>query len=99
MVEEQSLDIALGVDNGGAGDQGIMYGYATNETEELLPLPYVLATEFLKELHRSNNHLLKDDTKAQVSFDYDSNRITTFLCRVQQEEWTDISEIKYIVEK
>ena len=99
LVEEQSADIALGVDRGGAGDQGIMYGYATNETKEMLPIPYVLATEFLKVLHGHNKHLLKDDAKAQVSFDYDTGRITTFLCSVQHEEWTDISEIECIVEK
>ena len=48
LVKEQSADIALGVDKGGAGDQGMMYGYATNETAELLPIPFVVATRFLE---------------------------------------------------
>ena len=48
LVKTQSPDIALGVNRGGAGDQGMMYGYATNETAELLPIPFVVATRFLE---------------------------------------------------
>ena len=48
MVKKQSPDIAMGVDKGGAGDQGLMFGYASNETPELLPIPFVVATRFLK---------------------------------------------------
>lgn len=83
MVKKQSNDIAVGVDKGGAGDQGMMYGYATNETPEMLPIPYVLATEFLRRLKGINDKRLKADAKSQVSFDYDTGKITTFLCSVQ----------------
>ena len=83
MVQKQSPDIALGVDKGGAGDQGIMYGYATNETPELLPIPFVVATRFLRILKSHPSRTFKADAKAQVSFDYDTGRITTFLCSVQ----------------
>ena len=86
MVKKQSGDIALGVDTGGAGDQGMMYGYATNETVEMLPIPYVLATKFLKKLRDSEDKRFKADAKSQVSYDYDSGKITTFLCSVQHTE-------------
>ena len=97
MVSKQSADIALGVDreglDQGAGDQGMSYGFATNETPELLPMPYVLATEFLKLLREKNSPFLKPDAKAQVSFDYASWKITTFLCSVQHDENASKKEI------
>lgn len=85
-VMKQSPDIAMGVDTGGAGDQGMMFGYATNETPEFLPIPYVLATKFLEKLKNYPGDKFKADAKAQVSFDYDEYRITTFLCSVQHPE-------------
>ena len=72
LVSEQSPDIALGVDKGGAGDQGIMFGYATNETPELLPIPFAVATEFLQLLKNHPSRMFRADAKAQVSYDYDS---------------------------
>ena len=98
LVREQSPDIALGVDKGGAGDQGIMFGYATNETPEMLPIPYVLATEFLKLLKNYPSRMFRADAKAQVSFDYDSGRITTFLCSVQHSPDVEVGDFRHIIE-
>ena len=98
FVKEQSPDIALGVDKGGAGDQGIMYGYATNETPELLPVPFVIATRSLKILRHHPSKMFRADAKAQVSFDYDTGRITTFLCSVQHSPDVEPSDFRHLVE-
>ena len=98
LVKQQSPDIALGVDKGGAGDQGMMYGYATNETPELLPVPFVISTKFLEHLARHPSSMLKADAKAQVSFDYDSGKITTFLCSVQHSPYVEPDDFREIVE-
>jgi len=78
-VSTQSRDISMGVDNLGAGDQGMMYGYATNETDEYLPLPLVLAHKLTKRLTycRKNKILsfLRPDGKSQVSVEYLDNKI------------------------
>ena len=99
LVSQQSPDIAQGVDIGGAGDQGMMFGYATNENVELLPMPYILATKFLKALESRPNEMLRADAKAQVSFDYDNWRIETFLCSVQTAEGADLAKVKKTVGK
>lgn len=93
----QSQDIAQGVDNGGAGDQGLMFGYATDETPEYLPLPYVLATRVLEKLLSLGHPLLGKDAKAQVSYDYDKKKITTFLVSIQHTELADLDKVKRIV--
>lgn len=93
----QSSDIAQGVDNGGAGDQGMMFGYATDETPEYLPLPYVLATRVLEKLMSLGHPLLGKDAKAQVSYDYEKNRIDTFLVSIQHTETADLAKVKRIV--
>ena len=98
LVDRQSPDIALGVDRGGAGDQGMMYGYATNETPELLPIPFVLATDFLRILEKHPSHMFRADAKAQVSFDYDSGRITTFLCSVQHSPDVEPGDFRHVIE-
>ena len=97
LVREQSGDIAMGVDTGGAGDQGMMYGYATNETEEMLPVPYVLATRFLERLKNCGDERFKADAKAQVSFDYENQKITTFLCSVQHREECEPEEFAPLI--
>ena len=98
LVKEQSPDIAMGVDKGGAGDQGMMMGYATNETEELLPIPFVVATRFLEILKDHPSKMFRADAKAQVSYDYDSGRITTFLCSVQHSPDVEPSDFRHIIE-
>ena len=98
LVKAQSPDIAIGVDKGGAGDQGMMYGYATNETPELLPIPFVVATRFLQILKSYPSRMLRADAKAQVSFNYDTGKITTFLCSVQHSPDVDPADFRHIIE-
>lgn len=98
MVDKQSPDIALGVDKGGAGDQGIMYGYATNEAPEQMPIPYMVATKFLELLRNHPSKMFRADAKAQVSFDYDSYRITTFLCSVQHSPDVEVGDFRHVIE-
>ena len=98
-ISKQSQDIALGVDgNSGAGDQGMMFGYATDETPEMLPIPYAVATHALQILRELKSPLLLPDAKAQVSYDYDTGRITTFLISTQHREDTSVMDIRPLVE-
>lgn len=75
-IQEQSPDIAVGVDTGGAGDQGMMFGMATNETSELMPLPISIAHALVRrsaEVRRKHPSLgLRPDTKSQVSIIYEN---------------------------
>ena len=97
-ISKQSPDIAMGVDKGGAGDQGMMFGYATNETPEMLPIPYAVATYALKLLDEERNPMLCRDAKSQVSYDYDNEKITTFLISTSHKEEYETEDFKdYIV--
>ncbi len=98
IITHQSPDIAQGVDNGGAGDQGVMYGYATNETPELLPIPYAVATRFLEKLRDVKAPMLLPDAKAQVTYNYDEGRIAVFLCSVQHTPDSKVEDFRPIIE-
>lgn len=96
-IVKQSPDIAQGVDTGGAGDQGIMYGYATSETPEYLPEAVVKVhklAEKLEDLRKNNPEFswLKPDGKTQITVD--DGKIKTVLISCQHEEKIDNSHIK-----
>ncbi len=91
--DEQSGDIAQGVDDGGAGDQGLMFGYATDETDEYMPLPIVLShrlTRGLADLRKDNVlDYLRPDGKSQVTVRYDQEEpreVTTVVVSTQHDE-------------
>ena len=93
-IHSQSPDISMGVDTGGAGDQGIMFGGAVNETEELMPLAMVLAREIIVRLTRLTRDKTlawaRPDAKAQVTLIYDENGkikgVDTVVLSVQHDE-------------
>ena len=101
-INKQSGDIAMGVDTGGAGDQGMMFGFATNETPELMPLPISLAhrlTEKLAQVRKSGlMSYLRPDGKSQVTVEYDANnkpvRVDAVVVSTQHSETVGNDELR-----
>lgn len=100
-ITKQSPDISKGVDIGGAGDQGIMFGYACKETENYMPYPIEIAHKLSKKLTevRKDNELpyLRPDGKTQVTVEYENNipkRIDTILISTQYRKGTDLIKLK-----
>jgi S-adenosylmethionine synthetase len=103
-LHSQSPDIAMGVDTGGAGDQGLMFGYACNQTPELMPMPIVYAHKLVKKLadvrKRKNNPMpyLRPDSKSQVTIEYDEKnkpkRVDTVVISTQHDAKVSQKQIK-----
>ena len=106
-INEQSHDIAMGVDKEGAGDQGMMFGYACSETDEYMPLPIYLAQKLARRLtYIRKNRLangLRPDGKTQVSVEYDENgkpkRIPVIVVSTQHDENLHLEEIEHIIKE
>lgn len=103
VINQQSADIAMGVDTGGAGDQGIMFGYATNETPELMPATIMYSHKLVQELakiRKSGNQMqyLRPDSKSQVTIEYTPDnkikRVHTVVISTQHDSDVAQSQIK-----
>ncbi|MDP9279276.1 MAG: methionine adenosyltransferase, partial [Gemmatimonadota bacterium] len=103
-IDKQSPDIAQGVDHGGAGDQGMMFGYASDETEELMPMPIQLAhrlTERLAAFRRSKDgNWVRPDGKAQVTVLYEENipiGVETVVVSTQHSEDISTKKLREVI--
>jgi S-adenosylmethionine synthetase len=106
MIQAQSPDIAMGVDSGGAGDQGLMFGYACDETPELMPLPITMAHKLVRRLSEARRQgelpYLRPDGKSQVSVEYVSGRpkrIDAVVLSTQHDEDVSTEALRADVKK
>ncbi len=101
-IQPQSPDIAQGVDPGGAGDQGLMFGYASNETPELMPLPIMLAHKLVRQLTKvrkdSTLDYLRPDGKSQVTVEYDGDKPVRVEAVIISSQHSDLVKIETIRE-
>ena len=100
-LHTQSPDIAMGVDNEGAGDQGLMFGYATNEAEALMPLSLMLSralTNKLTELRETKkNHWMEPDGKSQVTLLYENGvpcAVDTVVVSIQHKKEIELEDLR-----
>jgi len=105
-IRPQSPDIAMGVDTGGAGDQGLMFGYACNETAELMPMPIMLAHKLVRRLSEARRQeilpWLRPDGKSQVTVEYRDNkpvRVDAVVVSTQHDEKIDTDQLRKEIEQ
>ena len=105
-IQSQSPDIAMGVDTGGAGDQGLMFGYACDETPELMPLPIMMAHKLVRQLSEVRRAgklaFLRPDGKSQVSVEYADGkpkRIDAVVVSTQHDDNVSTEELREQVKK
>jgi S-adenosylmethionine synthetase len=117
-IDKQSVDIAMGVNEGegeheeaGAGDQGLMFGYACNETPELMPLPIMLSHQIIKRVetarHGKELKYLRPDAKSQVTVEYDENdkplRVDTVVVSTQHDpdiaHWMIVRDVTNLIKE
>ncbi|MGA2600470.1 MAG: methionine adenosyltransferase [Bryobacteraceae bacterium] len=105
-IQSQSPDIAMGVDTGGAGDQGLMFGYACDETPELMPLPIMMAHKLVRQLSEVRREgildFLRPDGKSQVSVEYVDGqplRIDAVVVSTQHSEDVSTDDLRREVKK
>ena len=106
LIQSQSPDISMGVDTGGAGDQGMMFGFACDETPELMPLPIMMAHKLVQRLSEARRQgileFLRPDGKSQVSVEYVDNkpkRIEAVVISTQHSPDVSIEELRQEVKK
>jgi S-adenosylmethionine synthetase len=106
LIQSQSPDISMGVDTGGAGDQGLMFGFACDETEELMPLPIEMAHKLVQRLSTARREgmleFLRPDGKSQVSVEYVNNkpkRIEAVVISTQHAPDVSTEELRKEVKK
>jgi S-adenosylmethionine synthetase len=106
LIQSQSPDISMGVDTGGAGDQGMMFGFACDETPELMPLPIMIAHKLVRRLSDARRqgllNFLRPDGKSQVSVEYVGNtpkRIEAVVISTQHSPDVSTEELRREVKK